>query len=169
MICCKNINLLVMFSVFCLISVSGCQKKDSVGRPLLFFNAHHYDEYKRIPLRYPFEINQWVDIVRFSSWDFYDKPFNDPINTNSWLALINIQRFAYTDSCLYGEYDTGWVTPTGITNYFVIYYANTNLLRFANKIDFIKECALFGGDFKNLRYFDEQWETYWQRHKKGGR
>lgn len=142
----------------------GCKKADTLGRPSAYFDAPIYDEYKRIPIVFPFEINEWVDTAQLSRWDYYDNPLKGPVDANS--IAHHILRFSQTNGYVFGECDTGWVYPSGELRYFIFSLSKTNLVFISNREDFARHCSTFGGDIRQMRPFEEQWKTYWERHEK---
>lgn len=155
---------LILLYLTCTVLSYGCKKSDALGRPFAFFDAPIYDEYKRIPIVFPFEINEWVDTAQLSRWEYYDNPLKGPVDANS--IAHHILRFSQTNGYVFGECDTGWVYPSGGMRYFVFSLSTTNLLFSSNKVEFVQHCATFGGDVKQMRPFEEQWRTYWEQHDK---
>jgi len=155
---------IILLSLSCIVLIGGCRKTDEFGRPSAFFNAPIYDEYKRIPIVFPFEINEWVGVAQLSRWEHYDNPLKGLVDADS--IAHHILRFSQTNGHVFGEHDTGWVYPSGETRYFVFSLSTTNLLFYSNKVEFAQQCAVFGGDVKQMRPFEEQWRAYWEQHDK---
>jgi hypothetical protein len=162
----KNMKLWLFILLFlsCTVPSGGCKKTDELGRPSAFFDAPIYDEYKRIPIVFPFEINEWVGVAQLSRWEHYDNPLKGPVDADS--IAHHILRFSQTNGHVFGECDRGWVYPSGELRYFVFSLSTTNLLFCSNKVEFAQQCATFGGDVRQMRPFEEQWKTYWEQHDK---
>ena len=159
-------NACVLCGFLLLLIVSACKRENELGHPVSFSTSPIYDDCKRIPLAFPFEITDSYGNVQFNSWEYYVNPSKDPVEANSPMSLTHIMRFAQTNDYLFGEHDTGWVTPSGELRYFVLSLANTNLLFISDRKDFVRHCATFGGDTEQMRPFEEQWKAYWEQHDK---
>jgi len=147
-----------------LVVLSACEQVNEHRQPTAYFNAAIYDEHKRIPLVYPFEINAWENDASLRTWSYYDNKSTKPIDIDS--QTTRIIRFAQTNNYVFGERDTGWVRPSGEIQYFIFSLTQTNVVRFSDKKDFLRYCATFGGDIEQMRPFIEQWEDYWRHNTK---
>lgn len=150
-------------SFLLIIIMTACKRVDECGRPTSFFTSPVYDDCKRIPLVYPYEIVDSYENVELIRWD---ERRNGVREVSSDLQFSYILRFAQTNDYVFGERDTGWVRPSGEIQYFVFSLTQTNVVRFSDKKDFLRYCATFGGDIEQMRPFIEQWEDYWRHNTK---
>lgn len=158
--------IIFIFSISCLICLTSCEYKAKKGPPKSFLSYDYYDEWKRIPLVFPFEINDFYGNTEISRWEYYKHPPRSSADEKSPMQITKIHRFAVTNGYLFGEHDTGCVWPSNELEYFVFSLTQTNVIRFSDKIEFVRYCATFGGDIKQLRPFEEQWKLYWGQHGK---
>lgn len=155
------LSLLLVLSLGAIIA---CEKADKYGRPDAFFNASSYDEKKRIPLVFPFEIGESGSQIELRQWGDYNLPTRE-VDIDS-LPAYRILRFSQTNGYVFGECDTGWVYPSGELQYFIFSLTKTNSIRFSDKNEFMRHCANFGGEFEQMRPFEEQWKSFWEQHDK---
>jgi hypothetical protein len=149
-----------------LLLLSACERYDSHGQPKGFFSKPYSDfycEFKRIPLVFPYEINDFHGDTQLTRWDYLH---GQPMAEIKPDMILHILRFSQTNGHVFGECDRGWVYPSGELRYFVFSLSTTNLLFCSNKVEFAQQCATFGGDVRQMRPFEEQWKTYWEQHDK---
>lgn len=150
-------------SVLFIITMTACERVDEYDRPVAFFTSSIYDDCKRIPLVYPFEIIDSNENVELTRWDEKQNGVREVLPNSQFSYIL---RFAQTNNYVFGERDIGWVRPCGETQYFVFSLAKTNVVRFSDQKDFSRYCAKFGGNIKQMRPFLEQWKDYWLQNAK---
>lgn len=152
-----------LISGMLIIIIMACERVDEYGCPTAFSSSSVYDDCKRIPLVYPYEIVNFYDNVELSRWD---KRQNGVREIPPDLQFSHILRFAQTNDHIFAEHDIGWVRPCGEIQYFVFSLVKTNAVRFTDKQAFASYCSTFGGDVKEMRPFIEQWKSYWAENSK---
>jgi len=146
--------------------LSACERYDSQGHPKVFFSKPYSDfycEFKRIPLVFPYEINDFYGDTQLTRWDYLH---GQPMTEIKPDMVLHILRFAQTNGHVFGECDTGLISPSGVSRFFVLSAGNTNVFFISNRCDFVQLCETFGGDVSLMRPFEEQWQAYWEQHAK---
>jgi hypothetical protein len=112
-----------------------------------FVNDDTLDEFKRVPLKYPYEIADFSGMgsAYLRIWE------------KDYIVQGGIVAYSWTTNVVFGE----TIFLSEEKKYFIFCMTNNSLTTFISKEAFTNACAVLGVDNKAIQPVETQWKNHW--------
>jgi hypothetical protein len=116
--------------------------------PVNFTDDPILDEFRRVPLQYPYEIAD-LNNAGCANLQIWEKDY---------IVQGGIVAYSWTTNIVFGE----TIFPSEDKTYFIFCMTNNSLRTFISKEVFTNACAVLGADYKAVQPVEKQWENHWK-------